>query len=80
MRQVGGWKPSEIKIHSLGMVIHRWENNYHCNDSPQRVRGLSPHITFPILRALYLENEPTEQQFLKAQGTHLQENQRTIKK
>ena len=35
MRQVGGWKPSEVKIHTLGMVIHKWEDDYHFSNSPQ---------------------------------------------
>ena len=48
MRQVGGWKPSEVKIHTLGMVIHKWENDYHFSNSPQRVRGLSPTSVSPF--------------------------------
>ena len=48
MRQVGGWKPSEVKIHTLGMVMHKWEDDYHFSNSPQRVRGLSPTSVSPF--------------------------------
>lgn len=41
--QIGGLRHIIAKTHAPGQVSHKWEDNYICKDSSQRVRG--PSVT-----------------------------------